>query len=107
MAIKFSKTANPVNRINSTTEQTINQTLAVGQYLRNGANQIFLIGALSETQILLQLQDPTKPRNLQLSRKVFCQLYYRKNYDQVINPAKWVNEWIEAKSVGATRFLVK
>jgi len=103
----MTSTSNPVNRINTTSENTINQTIEVGHYLRNGSNQIFRIGAMSATQILLQLQDPTHPRTLQLSRKVFCQLYYRKNYDQVINPAKWLTEWVEAKSVGATRYMVK
>jgi hypothetical protein len=107
MAIKFSKTAKTVNRINTTTESTIDQTIEVGQYLRNGSNQIFRIGALSPTQILLVLQDPNAPKQLTLSRRVFAQLYYRKNYDQVINPEKWLNEWVHAKSVGATRFLVK
>jgi hypothetical protein len=107
MAIKFSKTAIQVNRINTTSESTIDQTIEIGQYLRNGSNQIFRIAALSPTQILLQLQDPNKPKQLTLSRRVFAQLYYRKNYDQIINPEKWLTEWVEAKSVGATRLMIK
>jgi hypothetical protein len=107
MAIRFNKDKTPVNKINTTTESTINSTIEVGHYLRNGSNQVFRIGALSPTQILLQLQDPTHPRNLTLSRKVFCQLYYRKNYDQVLDPNRAISEWVHAKSVGATRFLIK
>ena len=101
------KTSVNTNRINTTNESTINNSLEVGQYLRNGSNSVFRIGALSDTQILLQLEDNINPKNLTLSRKVFVQLYYRKNYDQILNPSNWLREWAEAKAVGATRFLVK
>jgi hypothetical protein len=107
MAIKFNKNAKVVNQIVSTNESTIDSTIQVGQYLRNGNNSLFHIGAITPTQVVLQLMDPTNPKTLYLSRKVFVQLYYRKNYDQVKDPKNYIKEWVTAKSVGATRFLIK
>ena len=107
MAIKFNKNAKSVTRIVTNTESTIDSTMEVGHYLRNGSRQIFRIGAITPTQVVLQLIDPNNPKTLYISRKVFCQLYWRKNYDQVLNPENWLNEWVNARSVGATRFLIK
>lgn len=93
------------NRINTSTEQTINETLQVNQQISNRERRFFTIAALNENFITLQPTNGETNRPLTMSRKVFVQLYYRKNYTQIFtnNPLR---ESIEAYRTGATRFMV-
>ncbi len=94
------------NRINTTSETAINSTLQIGQRIRNGNNRWFQIAGLSETQIALRALNGETEKITQFSRRVFVQLYYRKNYDQLTtsNPTR---EAIEAHRTGANRFIIK
>ena len=93
-------------KIVSTNAQTLRETLKPGQYLRNGSLHLFRILAIGSDHVLLQNQDQTQQR-LQMSLTTFIQLWLRKNYQQVLQPENYLREWVESKSVGATRFLVR
>jgi hypothetical protein len=102
--LKFNKNQNPIQRVNGSTESTINNSLTIGQRFINGYNNIFQIVSLSDSQI--SLHDSYHGKTLTMSRKIFVQLYYRRNYTQIFtdNPVK---EMIDSKSIGATRFMIK
>ncbi len=94
------------NRINTINEKTINETLKTGQVIRNGNMRLFRIAGVFEKLIALQSLNGETEKLTYIPRNTFVKLYFRKNYDQVLtnNPLK---EAMEAKSVGATRFLIK
>jgi len=94
------------NTINTLNETTIIQTVKPGQYIRNGFNHLFLIAGITPEFIWLRNQD-SRNQVTRLSLRVFAQLYSRKNYTQVHQPDRFLNEWIEAKSVGAQRLMIK
>jgi len=96
-----------MNTINTTSETTINATIAKGQIIRNGANNIFEITALNETAIELTTTNAIVEKTINMSRKVFVQLYARKNYVQVANMKTVLSEIVESRRTGASRFLVK
>jgi hypothetical protein len=96
-----------MNTINTTSENTINATIAKGQIIRNGANNIFEITALNETAIEMTTTNAIVEKTINMSRKVFVQLYARKNYVQVVNMKTVLSEIVESRRTGATRFLVK
>jgi len=104
--LKFNKNQQPIQKINGSTESTINQSLTIGQRVINGYNNIFTITNLTDSQIVLLLDNPIETKRLVMSRKVFVQLYYRRNYTQLVtnNPIK---EMIDSKSIGSTRFMIK
>jgi len=93
--------------INTTSENTINATIAKGQIIRNGANNIFEITALNENAIEMTTTNAIVEKTINMSRKVFVQLYARKNYIQVVNMKTILSEIVESRRTGATRFLVK
>jgi hypothetical protein len=93
--------------INTTSETTINATIAKGQIIRNGANNIFEITALNETAIEMTTTNAIVEKTINMSRKVFVQLYARKNYVQVVNMKTVLSEIVESRRTGASRFLVK
>jgi len=93
--------------INTTSETTINATIAKGQIIRNGANNIFEITALNENAIEMTTTNAIVEKTINMSRKVFVQLYARKNYIQVVNMKTILSEIVESRRTGATRFLVK
>lgn len=93
--------------INTTSENTINATIAKGQIIRNGANNIFEITALNETSIEMTTTNALVEKTINMSRKVFVQLYARKNYVQVMNMKTVLSEIVESRRTGASRFLVK
>jgi len=93
--------------INTTSETTINATIAKGQIIRNGANNIFEITALNETAIQMTTTNAIVEKTINMSRKVFVQLYARKNYVQVVNMKTVLSEIVESRRTGASRFLVK
>lgn len=93
--------------INTTSETTINSTIAKGQIIRNGANNIFEITALNENAIQMTTTNAIVEKTINMSRKVFVQLYARKNYVQVVNTKNILSEIVESRRTGASRFLVK
>lgn len=93
--------------INTTSENTINATIAKGQIIRNGANNIFEITALNENAIQMTTTNAIIEKTINMSRKVFVQLYARKNYVQVMNTKNILSEIVESRRTGASRFLVK
>jgi hypothetical protein len=95
------------NKICTNTENAINESIQVGQFIRNGASRLFEISALSEMEIVLTCKNDERIKPTRLSRKVFAQLYFRKNYTQVNNPEKFNTECIESIRSGADRFLIK
>ena len=96
-----------MNTINTTSETTINSSIAKGQIIRNGANNIFEITALNETAIEMTTTNAIVEKTINMSRKVFVQLYARKNYVQVVNMKTVLSEIVESRRTGASRFLVK
>ena len=93
--------------INTTSETTINATIAKGQIIRNGANNIFEITALNEDAIQMTTTNAIVEKTINMSRKVFVQLYARKNYVQVMNTKNILSEIVESRRTGASRFLIK
>jgi hypothetical protein len=96
-------------KINTNTRTTINDSLMVGQCVRNGGARMFEITALDESQITLKALNPDKKKEgqtLTMGRKVFVDLYYLKNYDQIRSISNARREIIEAKATGADRFLL-
>ena len=96
-----------MNTINTTSENTINSSIAKGQIIRNGANNFFEITALNETAIEMTTTNALVEKTINMSRKVFVQLYARKNYVQVVNMKTVLSEIVESRRTGASRFLVK
>jgi hypothetical protein len=96
-----------MNKINTASEKTINETLKNGQFIRNGATRLFEIVNLTDTTVDLICKNDESIKPTRLSRKVFVQLYYRKNYVQSTNPANFSREAIELKITGSERYLIK
>ena len=96
-----------VTKIDTTNETTINETIKTGMVIRNGSNRAFEITALTPTKIQLTSLNGETVKRTVFARNTFCQLFARKNYDQVINPSKINSEFMEAKRVGANRFIIK
>ena len=94
-------------KIVTNTEQTINDSIQIGHHLRNGANRLFIISNMNDDQIVLKSLNGETTKYTQLSRKTFCQLYYRKNYDQIKNPNNFLREVTEAYRTGANRLIIK
>lgn len=66
-------------------EAQLDQSLEVGQFYRNGNGVTFEVTGLDESSILL-LNIGANGKESSLSRKVFCQLYARNNYEFVKDP---------------------
>ena len=96
-----------MNRIITNTETTINETLQNGQFIRNGASRLFEISNVNENTVTLICHNDANIKPTRISRKIFVQLYFRKNYTQVANPANFNREYVEAIRSGADRFLIK
>lgn len=95
------------NKIDTCNKKTINDSLRIGQVLRNGGSRIFEIVGLDETTITLLSNNNNKAsQNLIMGRKVFCDLYYLKNYDQVWSINNVRKEIMDAKVTGADRYLI-
>jgi hypothetical protein len=95
------------NKIIENTEKTINDSLAIGQMIINGNMRIFKISNLTETEVeLTSINGETEKRSV-MSRKVFSQLFYRKNYTQVKNETSAIRDFNEAGKIGSNRLLVK
>ena len=94
-------------KIQTNTAKTINETLTIGQYLRNGGNRVFQITSLTDRTIQLTSINGEREQILNLGREVFVKLFFMGNYAQVTNPINALNEAIESRKVGANRFLIK
>jgi len=94
-------------KIQTNTAKSINETLSIGQFLRNGGNRVFEITALDTKSICLTSLNGEVTKNLFLSREVFVKLFYMGNYAQVTNPNNALNEAMESRKVGGNRFLIK
>ena len=94
-------------KIQTNTAKSINETLSIGQFLRNGGNRVFEITSLDSKSIGLTTLNGEVTKNLFLSREVFVKLFFMGNYAQVTNPNNALNEAIESRKVGANRLLVK
>lgn len=96
-------------RIDISNKASINASLEVGQHIRNASGRIFEIAGLDEQQVFLKALNPDKThvgQVLTLGRKVFVDLYYLKNYDQIRNTKYPRREIMDAKATGADRFLL-
>jgi hypothetical protein len=105
--IKFNKSQKPVQRVNTGTKQSIDDSIFEGLLIRNGSNRLFKIESLTPKQVILTSINGEREQTLILSRSSFISLYYMKNYVQVINENRLISEWIEAKEIGSNRFIIK
>jgi hypothetical protein len=98
-----------IQKINTRNKQTINDTLMVGQHIRNGSGRIFVITSLDSTQIGFKPLNADKggtERTMVMARNIFVDLYYLKNYDQIHSISNVRREIMDARSTGADRFLL-
>ena len=105
--LKFKKNETPINRVNTGTRQSIDDTICIGQFLRNGGNRIFKIVSLTDKQIELESINGERKQTLTMGRFAFVCLYYMKNYSQIPNPQSLFREIENAQCIGANRLLIK
>ena len=105
--LKFNKSQKPVQRVNTGTKQSIDETLFEGLLIRNGSNRLFKIESLTTKQVILTSINGEREQTLILSRPAFISLYYMKNYVQVIQENRLIQEWIDSKEIGSNRFIIK
>ena len=105
--LKFNKNAQPIQRVNTGSKQTIDSSIFEGLLIRNGSNRLFKIESLTPKQVILTSINGEREQTLILSRPAFISLYYMKNYVQVIQENRLIQEWIDSKEIGSNRFIVK
>ena len=105
--LKFKKNETPINRVNTGSKQSIDSSIFEGLLIRNGSNRLFKIESLTPKQVILTALNGERYQTLIMSRTSFINLYYMKNYVQVINEDRLIQEWIESKEIGANRFIIK
>ena len=105
--LKFNKNAQPIQRVNTGTKQSIDSTIYEGLLIRNGSNRLFKIESLTPKQVILTSINGEREQTLILSRSAFVNLYYMKNYVQVLQEKRLITEWIDSTQIGSNRFLVK
>jgi hypothetical protein len=105
--LKFNKTKQPIQKVNTGTKQSIDETIYQGLLIRNGSNRLFKIESLTPKQVILTSINGEREQTLVLARTSFVSLYYMKNYVQVNSEKTMITEWIDSQTVGANRFLVK
>ena len=99
-----------MNKINTTSETTITNTIEKGQFIINGNGRVFILSDLTEDQVELTPWNPDpgkEGRILSLPRKTFCQLFHRRNYNQVNSLEGATTEHIQGEITGSNRFMVK
>lgn len=94
-------------KITTNSVSEINSLLEVGQYIRNGNGNLFQISALTENKVQLTIMNESQRKNLVMDRSSFVKLFYNKNYDQIMNPEKFLTEMVESIRTGANRYMVK
>jgi len=105
--LKFNKNAQPIQRVNTGSKQTIDSSIFEGLLIRNGSNRLFKIESLTPKQVILTSINGEREQTLILSRSAFISLYYMKNYVQVIQEGRLIQEWIDSKEIGSNRFIIK
>jgi hypothetical protein len=95
-----------MKKIVSNSEQAIDETIETGQVVRNGSGRGFTL-EVGETDVTLTPINDSTGKRVVLSRRVFSQLYYRKNYTQVPEGMDPLKDSAVAASIGSNRFLVK
>lgn len=98
------------NKIITNTEKSINETLEVGQVIINGGGRIFEISNLTEDEVELTSTNGdsgSEGKKAVMGRKVFCQLFYRKNYNQVSSVENARTEHFQSAAIGSNRFMLK
>ena len=105
--LKFNKNAQPIQRVNTGSKQTIDSSIFEGLLIRNGSNRLFKIESLTPKQVILTSVNGEREQTLILSRSAFISLYYMKNYVQVIQEGRLIQEWIDSKEIGSNRFIIK
>jgi hypothetical protein len=105
--LKFNKNAQPIQRVNTGSKQTIDSSIFEGLLIRNGSNRLFKIESLTPKQVILTSINGEREQTLILSRPAFISLYYMKNYVQVIQEGRLIQEWIDSKEIGSNRFIIK
>jgi len=84
----------------------LNETLAQGQFYRNGNGITFEVIHLDENAITLRPRELMNSGDSRLSRLVFCQLYARNNYEFIKDPNS-SREFELTKKLGLKRFAVQ
>ena len=87
-------------------EESLNKTLELGQFFRNGNGITFETTGLDENTITLTPTDLGNAKDSRLSRSVFCQLWSRNNYEFVKDPSS-SREHALVKQLGLNRFAIK
>lgn len=98
------------NKINTNTEKTINESLEIGQVIVNGSGRIFTITNLTDDEVEMTQEngDPgSEGKKAVMGRKVFSQLFYRKNYNQVSSVDNARTEHFQSAAIGSNRFMLK
>ena len=95
------------NTVITNSEKSINETLKIGQVVANGRNRIFEITNLTENDIELTSINGEEVKKSIMSRKVFSQLFYRRNYVQVKSVKTAVSEMHNSTMIGSNRFILK
>jgi hypothetical protein len=83
----------------------LNETLAQGQFYRNGNGITFEVIHLDENTITLRPRELQNSGDSRLSRTVFCQLYARNNYEFIKDPNS-SREFELTKKLGLKRFAI-
>jgi hypothetical protein len=87
-------------------EKQLNETLALGQFYRNGNGYTFEVVHLDETSIGLTNLEAAEGKQIAMSRAIFCQLWSRRNYEYIKNP-KASREYELTRTLGLNRLSVK
>jgi hypothetical protein len=84
----------------------LNETLAQGQFYRNGNGITFEVIHLDNETITLRPRELQNSGDSRLSRTVFCQLYARNNYEFIKDPNS-SREFELTKKLGLKRFAIQ
>lgn len=84
----------------------LNETLAMGQFYRNGNGITFEVIELDNNTITLRPLELQNSKDSRLSRTVFCQLYARNNYEYIKDPNA-SREFELTKKLGLKRFAIQ
>ena len=89
-----------------TKAKQLNESLALGQFYRNGNGITFEVIHLDENTITLRPRELQNSGDSRLSRTVFCQLFVRNNYEYVKDPNA-SREFELTKRLGLKRFAIQ
>jgi len=95
-----------MNKINTASERAINESIATGQVIRNGGGRAFKL-EVAENEVTLHPLNDTIGKTCVLGRKVFVQLYWRKNYVQIPEGMNPLTDANTSRTMGSERFIIK